>query len=237
MTIFWTIILFAVSLCACTTEQPPQPTDQLLAGTTWEYSIIERRPDSSTPTIESWINDANLLNVLNELQIPYEITERSAEGCDTIKNIVHKCLASLTFSNDKCLYESSEQTADSIISYTKYWKVFHLEAGEYNNPNSLLNATITTDKLLLYTSTSPIAEMDLEDGTIAFYNGREETDGQLLTTSTQQHYEFSYQREGNDIYLQNDNLKWVGLLNRSEWTIEVVQIQPERKTIHTFELQ
>lgn len=233
------ILLTAVALYACSAAESDGEfeRDELLAGTTWEYKMVERTPSAGVPD-EMWVSDNILWNILAALQIPYDTTGRTAAGCDTIRNIRHSISATLTFTDSKCQYQSTEQSADSIVHYTKHWKVFQFEPGQYHDPEQRITVSITADRIKVgYSAVSPIAEWELSDGKLEIYNGRKVTDSQLIQTSATKACDFEYRRDENEVILTGESAKWVGLLNRSKWTLEVVQIQPSRGAIHIFELQ
>lgn len=234
---FAVILLSAVALYACNTSEQEQPQDKLLTGTTWEYTQTEIRPDTGTPD-EVWVTDNILWNALAALQIPYDTTERTAASYDTIRNLRHSTSATLTFTNSRCQYLSAEQTTDSIVHYTKRWKVFHFEPGQYRDPEQKVLVTITNDRIqVVYSGAIHIGEWELTDGSLEIYRGRTMTESQLLENSLAQGLNFDYHRDNNEIILTCDSLKWIGALDRTNWTMEVVQVSPSKRDIYTFELK
>lgn len=47
----------------------------------------------------------------------------------------------------------------------------------------------------------------------------------------------NFQRTNEQVIFTNDSLKWIGVIDLSQYSMEVNQIHPSKKFIHTFELQ
>ena len=67
--------------------------------------------------------------------------------------------------------------------------------------------------------------------------GRSEIHEEQIELSHKSDYTFGFTRSGDEVIMKNEKLKWIGMIDRDEWTMTVTQIVPSHKDIGTFGLK
>ena len=208
-----TFLLISV-LSACNSEKE-QLFDELLSGTIWEHQQAYATP---LPPIYD--------------EAFYDGFSKMLELFPDIKyNIV-----TLKFEKGICFYEDECYQNITIEQYNLSYQKYIFEIGEYNNDYGTLK--IKSNGIYLQKFGTEEKLYTLDNFQIDRYGGR-----RLLRKYDEKIYfwqnkiPLNYQRKESQVIFTNDSLKWIGIIDFSQYTMDITQIQPVKKFIHTFELQ
>lgn len=228
---FWLISV----LTACNSETE-EIKDEFLSDTVWQWKSIGQTPESSIT--ESWFdNFANMLELFPDIKYSLgEISEVQKE--DTLFHSGEYNIAHLNFGKGICTYYEERYQEVTIKQYNLQYQQYIFDSGEYNN-DYIGILKVTKDGIYLNHRFGYKEKIyTLDNFQYNRYIGKRlsgKKDDKVYFMKNE--FPFNFQRTDEQVILTNDSLKWIGIIDFTQYTIDVNQILPSKKTIHTFELQ
>lgn len=229
--VFWLICV----LTACNSETE-EIKDEFLSDTVWKWKSIELTPDSSIT--ESWFdNFSNMLELFPDIKYSLgEISEIQEE--DTLFHQGKYKTAYLNFGKSICSYEDECYQEATIKQYNLRFQQYIFDAGKYNN-DYIGTLEVTKDGIYLnYRFGYEEKIYTLDNFQYNRYIGKilsGEKDEKVYFFKNE--IPLNFQRTNEQVIFTNDSLKWIGVIDLSQYSMEVNQIHPSKKFIHTFKLQ
>lgn len=229
-----TILLISV-LIACNSEKE-QLFDDLLSGTIWEYRQIDVTPTDDNFEESFADNFSEMLELFPDIK--YSIGDiNDTQKNDTVYNQGLYNIATLKFEKGNCFYKEECYQEITIEQYNVSYQKYKFEVGEYNN-DYIGILKIAKDGIYLNRFGNEEKIYTLDNFQLMRFIGKTllgKKNGKAY--SWQNELSLKYQRADEQIIFINDSVKWSGIIDFSQYTIDVTQILPSGKPIHVFKLQ
>lgn len=229
-----TFLLISV-LSACNSEKE-QLFDDLLSGTIWEYRQIVVTPTDDNFEESFFDSFSEMLKLFPDIK--YSLGDiNDTQKNDTVYNQGKYNIATLKFEKGNCFYKEECYQEITIEQYNVSYQKYIFEMGEYNN-DYIGILKITKDGIYLNRFGNEEKLYALDNFQLIRFIGKT-----LLGKKNEKAYSWQnelslkYQRTDEQVIFINDNLKWSGIIDFSQYTIDVTQILPSEKLIHVFKLQ
>lgn len=237
--LYWIFIIGVFTLIGCSSNEDNQ-TDELLKGTAWEWKYFDV-PSTGTTDTDYYDTLGEMLKRFPNLSYyigDISTTESTKTNSRGGSHITH----TLKFIDSHCIYEIEDYSLTLV--YQLETKMQPLIFSQQTCVNSYSKDTlkVLSDGLYYYPYSERGQDVQkvysLHDFKADNFLGvdtlsiKEEKNYKEQVTET-----YSYQRIDNEVVMTNENKKWIGTIDKTNWTMKVVQILPERKDLHTFTLK
>lgn len=227
---FWLISV----LTACNSEME-QMKDEFLSDTVWKWETTEITPIGD-------ISESHFDNLSNMLElfpdVKYSLGEISeVQKDDTLFHAGKYKTAYLNFGKGICSYKEECYQEVTIEKYNLQYQQYTFDIGEYNN-DYIGILKVTKDGIYLNRFGNEEKIYTLDNFRYNHYLGKRlsgKKDDKVYFLRNE--FSLNFQRTNEQVIFTNDSLKWIGVIDLSQYTINVNQIHPSKKFIHTFELQ
>ena len=230
--VFWLICV----LTACNSETK-EIKDEFLSDTVWKWESLEVTPESNINEIIWFDNISYVLELFPDIKYSLgEISEIQEE--DTLFHPGKYKTAYLNFGKGICSYEDECYREATIKQYNLRFQQYIFDAGKYNN-DYIGTLEVTKDAIYLKD------KFGYEKKTYTLDNFQcNRYIGKRLSGEKEEKVYFfkneiplNFQRTNEQVIFTNDSLKWIGVIDLSQYSMEINQTHPSKKFIHTFELQ
>lgn len=228
-------LLLTALLCGCSEDNQNGTEDELLSGTEW---TCDEWRDSSTQLEENTSTMIETTNAVLEYiigNIPDAIYTVETERGDVLTDTAHikTCgTATLDFGSATCRFHSLSYDSVQVTSYRNIYETYTLP----DQKHELFTVENGIVRIELPTSTGP--KIMTCPNTMRKYLGKETLASEnKRMDETRRQETFDYRRTGCEIIMTGDDRKWIGELDPYEWTLEFVQIVPEKMELPLFRLK
>lgn len=222
------------------------PADELLAGTEWKYGTLSGDdrlyPEDNVGTVvvydpvSEYFPDVEYTG--GEVRKTWERTSDTVWVSDELYG------ATLSFDGRQCVFHEEYCKDFKVTREVSYAQTLTYVPRKYvSTIGPVLSLEVTSDAIVIY-------RMDPETGHSSGSVYRPLKDFQYTSVWTEnepadygtvllrQHTEtFGYQRTDREVVLTGDGKKWVGTIDWDDWTVDFMQIVPEKKEMPTFSLK
>lgn len=232
------IIVF--TLTGCSSGEDNQ-TDELLKGTKWEWRYPEIVPPILVPPTEYYDPLSGILDMFPNLS--YSIGDISTtESTETNPIQGNHITHILKFSDSHCIYEIENysltmvyQLETKLQSRTFSQQIY---ISRFLKKDTL---KVFSDGLYFHPYLEPKKVKNIYP--LDNFKSYKMVDIDTLSIKKEKKYNeqvtetYSYQRIENEVIMTNENKKLIGTIDKTNWTMKVVQIIPERKDLHTLKMK
>lgn len=212
--------------------------DDVLTGSEWECSI--RYPSSSINTEYYSSNKMDtMLKIFPDVKYSYNGC-RKEEKMDTVKVVNQFMKYSIKFFSKTCSYQEGVHGEANIKRRECVYRNYHFESGKYKSQGNYQTAllTITPEKILLSVNGKVELLYTLNDGNVDILSDTkliEEIEKEIIVAPKT--YMLKFKREGQQVLMENDQIKWIGNLDTVNKKMEIVEYDFEDKILFTLYLK
>ena len=215
--------------------------DELLKDTEWEWKFLELLPrynEDPTVYLDPLSKALEMFSDLTYSLGDIITTESTKTNPIPGSNITHH----LRFSGSHCICEIEDYSLARVYQLATKTQPYIFSQQTCVNPYSKDTLKVSSDGLYYH----PYSERRQKIQKVySLNNFKVNKIVGIDTLSIKQDKEyneqvtekFSYKRTDNEVIMINANKKWIGTINKTDWTMKVVQIIPEKKELHTFILK
>jgi|GEM_PF-2299096 hypothetical protein len=227
-------LLLAALLCGCSEDNQNGTEDELLSGTEWTCDEWREEAGLLEPNVmHSETTNALLEYIIGNISDTIYTVE--TERGDVLTDTAHikTCgTATLDFGNATCRFHSLSYDSVQVTSYRNIYETYTLPDQKHER-FTVQNGIV---RIELPTSTGP--KIMTCPNTMRKYLGKETLASEnKRMDETRRQETFDYRRTGCEIIMTGDDRKWIGELDPYEWTLEFVQIVPEKRELPLFRLK
>ncbi len=232
------ILIF--TLTGCSSDEDNQ-TGELLKGTKWEWRYLDVPPTNVEPPVEYYDQLSGILKIFSNLSYSIgDISTTESTKTNPIQgsHITH----TLKFSDSHCIYEIENYSLTMVYQLETKLQSYTFSQQICVNPYSKDTLKVFSDGLYHH----PYFERKQEVRKVYSldnFKANKFVGTDTLSIKEEKKYneqvteKYSYQRIENEVVMTNENKKWIGTIDKTNWTMKVVQIIPERKDLHTLTLK
>ncbi len=233
-------IACCLALLSCEQQggEEATPKDELLDKTVWACSFFECNSGGLTMP-EMTFSDA-LPERFDAAGIPYQMWEDTIDVYDTLSNYRYEIKSSLEFDKGQCVFTKDSTNYTSIAHYQYEVVKYSLTEGTWTDNKMGIAYRIDRDHIYYSILGYPEYEYTCALLTDFVYTSIVKT-AHLNTTEqlsiNPKTQNLTFTRSGDEVIMKNEKLKWIGMIDRDEWTMTVTQIVPSHKDIGTYGLK
>lgn len=233
-------IIAVFILIGCSVNEDNQ-TDELLKGTEWEWKYLDVPPTNVEPPTGYYDQLSEILKMFSNLSYSIgDISTTESTKTNPIQgsHITH----TLKFSDSHCIYEIENYSLTMVYQLETKLQPYIFSQQTCVNPYSKDTLKVSSDGLYYH----PYSERRQEVHKVYSldnFKANKFVGTDTLSIKKEKEYNeqvteaYSYQRTDNEVIMINENKKWIGAINKTNWTMKVAQILPEKKDLHTFILK
>lgn len=233
---------FTIALTACNSDNEDDYQDNILSGTEWVSTNLTPTPPPST---DVWINDTFKKILAMFPSLKYSIDKESVILKDTYtinsNEIYYQNTLNFSY-NNTVLYKDLVYSLSIIKEIENEYKTYLIPNQECLDRNGSYVLNVESNGIFYYPIVKPQEKkllLDLNNNHHNQFIKRVKVISERSDTVFQNKEVeiMNFKRNENEIAMYNNDVKFIGNLDKANWLIKLSQISPSLKELGNFKLK
>ncbi|WP_108822040.1 hypothetical protein [Dysgonomonas sp. Marseille-P4361] len=231
---------FTIALTACNSENEDDYQDNILSGTEWVSTDL--KPSDN-------VTEENFHMSFNDILRAFPLVSYNVDNNPIIKNIEITKKGDITyydeilkFENSNCAYNNLVYSISSIKEVENEFKRYIIPNQECISPRGDYTLSVKNNGIFYHPTERPLESkliIELKNNNLDEYVKTIKVISERSDTVFQnKEVEIMYfKRNENEIVMYNNDVKFIGNLDKDNWLIKLSRISPSLKELGNFKLK